>query len=61
MGHNNPSADQQLVEYAVDRVLDETNTRHLNGVHPVFGKVTKGLDIVEKIQKDDVMNSVRVA
>src|SRR5512145_929506 len=26
MGQTNPSADQQLVEYAVDRVLDETNT-----------------------------------
>jgi peptidyl-prolyl cis-trans isomerase B (cyclophilin B) len=42
-------------------VLDENNTRHLNGVHTVFGKVTKGLDVVQKIQKDDVMNSVRVA
>jgi len=26
MGQTNPSADQQLVEYVVDRVLDETNT-----------------------------------
>src|SRR6478752_1878294 len=42
-------------------VLDETNTRHLNGVHTVFGKVTKGIDVVQKIQKDDVMNSVRVS
>jgi len=42
-------------------VLDENNTRHLNGVHTVFGKVTTGLDIVKQIQKDDVMNSVRVA
>src|ERR1041385_9120801 len=39
-------------------VLDENNTRHLNGVHTVFGKVTKGIDVVQKIQKDDVMNSV---
>jgi peptidyl-prolyl cis-trans isomerase B (cyclophilin B) len=42
-------------------VLDENNTRHLNGVHTVFGKVTNGLDVVKQIQKDDVMNSVRVA
>src|SRR3954464_2312942 len=42
-------------------VLDENNTRHLNGVHTVFGKVTTGIDVVQKIQKDDVMNSVRVA
>jgi len=27
----------------------------------VFGKVTKGIDVVQKIQKDDVMNSVRVS
>jgi uncharacterized protein len=26
MGQTNPAADQRLVEYAVDRVLDETNT-----------------------------------
>ena len=42
-------------------VLDEANTRHLNGVHTVFGKVTKGIDIVQQIKPNDVMNSVRVA
>jgi len=42
-------------------VLSEDNTRHLNGVHTVFGKVTKGVDVVQTIQKDDVMNSVRVS
>jgi len=41
-------------------VLNERNTRHLNGVHTVFGKVTEGLDVVKKIQQNDVMNSVRV-
>src|SRR5579872_7045955 len=41
-------------------VLSEENTRHLNGVHTVFGKITKGLDVMKKIQKNDVMNSVRV-
>src|SRR5881275_3499100 len=33
-------------------VLDENNTRHLNGVHTVFGKITA---------PNDVMNSVRVS
>ena len=42
-------------------VLNEANTKHLNGVHTVFGKVTKGLDIVKKIEKNDVMTKVRVA
>ena len=42
-------------------VLSEANTRHLNGVHTVFGKITKGLDVMKKLQRNDVMNSVRVA
>lgn len=42
-------------------VLDAGNTRHLNGVHTVFGKVITGLEVVQQIEKDDVMNSVRVA
>ncbi len=41
-------------------VLSETNTRHLNGVHTVFGQITKGLDAMKKITQNDVMNSVRV-
>jgi peptidyl-prolyl cis-trans isomerase B (cyclophilin B) len=41
-------------------VLSEQNTRHLNGVHTVFGKITTGLDVMRQIKKDDVMNSVRV-
>ena len=42
-------------------VLSENSTRHLNGVHTVFGKITKGIEVMKKIQKNDVMNSVRVA
>jgi peptidyl-prolyl cis-trans isomerase B (cyclophilin B) len=42
-------------------VLDEGNTRHLNGVHTVFGKITDGLDVMKKIERNDVMNTVRVA
>ena len=42
-------------------VLSEDNTRHLNGVHTVFGKITGGLDVMKQIKKNDVMNKVRVA
>src|SRR5437763_8093539 len=42
-------------------VLSEDNTRHLNGVHTVFGKINKGLDVMKKLERNDVMNSVRVA
>ena len=41
-------------------VLSEQNTRHLNGVHTVFGKVTEGLDVMKQIKKDDAIKSVRV-
>ena len=34
---------------------------HLNGKHTVFGKVTKGLDVVDSIRQGDVMVSVKVA
>ena len=42
-------------------VLSETNTRHLNGVHTVFGQIKTGLDVMNKLEKNDVMTSVRVA
>jgi peptidyl-prolyl cis-trans isomerase B (cyclophilin B) len=42
-------------------VLSQDNTRHLNGVHTVFGKITKGIDVMKQITRNDVMNSVRVA
>jgi peptidyl-prolyl cis-trans isomerase B (cyclophilin B) len=41
-------------------VLSEANTRHLNGVHTVFGKIVKGLDFMKLIRQNDVMNTVRV-
>jgi peptidyl-prolyl cis-trans isomerase B (cyclophilin B) len=34
---------------------------HLNGKHTVFGKVTKGLDVVDAIRQGDVIVSVKVA
>jgi peptidyl-prolyl cis-trans isomerase B (cyclophilin B) len=42
-------------------VLSEQNTRHLNGVHTVFGKVTQGLDVVKSIRPNDTMSKVRVS
>jgi peptidyl-prolyl cis-trans isomerase B (cyclophilin B) len=42
-------------------VLSEDNTRHLNGVHTVFGKITKGIDVMKTITRNDVMNQVRVS
>jgi peptidyl-prolyl cis-trans isomerase B (cyclophilin B) len=41
-------------------VLNPDNCRHLNGVHTVFGKITKGLDVLPKIKQNDVMTSARV-
>ena len=42
-------------------VLSEANTRHLNGVHTVFGKVVEGLDVMQQIKPNDQMTTVRVA
>ena len=42
-------------------VLSEANTRHLNGVHTVFGQITKGLDVMQKIKQNDSMTKVRVS
>ncbi len=36
-------------------------TPHLNGKHTVFGKVTKGLDVVDAIQQGDTIATVKVA
>ena len=42
-------------------VLSEANTRHLNGVHTVFGQITQGLDVMRQIKANDVMTTVRVS
>jgi peptidyl-prolyl cis-trans isomerase B (cyclophilin B) len=41
-------------------VLSAESTKHLNGVHTVFGKVTGGSELIPKLQKNDVMTKVRV-
>ena len=42
-------------------VLSEANTRHLNGVHTVFGRITEGLDAMKKIKMNDRITKVRVS
>jgi peptidyl-prolyl cis-trans isomerase B (cyclophilin B) len=42
-------------------VLSEQNTRHLNGVHTVFGQIREGLDVLKTLRQNDIMNKVRVA
>jgi peptidyl-prolyl cis-trans isomerase B (cyclophilin B) len=42
-------------------VLSEQNTKHLNGVHTVFGKVVEGLDVVPKINQNDTVTKVKVS
>ena len=41
-------------------VLSEANTRHLNGVHTVFGKVTQGIEVVRQLARGDRMDRVTV-
>jgi len=41
-------------------VLDEGNTKHLNGKHTVFGQTIEGLDVVQQIQASDKMLKVEV-
>lgn len=42
-------------------VLSEASTRHLNGVHTVFGQVTEGLDVITRLQRGYVMEKVTVS
>jgi peptidyl-prolyl cis-trans isomerase B (cyclophilin B) len=41
-------------------VLNEQNTRHLNGVHTVFGRVTDGIEVVRTLDKGDRMEKLTV-
>jgi peptidyl-prolyl cis-trans isomerase B (cyclophilin B) len=34
---------------------------HLDGKHTVFGQVTRGMEVVKAIQKNDVITSIRVS
>ena len=39
-------------------VLNENNTRHLDGVHTVFGRVSEGLDVVNQLERGDRIDQV---
>jgi peptidyl-prolyl cis-trans isomerase B (cyclophilin B) len=41
--------------------LSESATKHLNGVHTVFGKVTQGMDAVRQIKANDTITKLRVS
>lgn len=40
--------------------LTHLATAHLNGKHSVFGKVTRGLEVVHALRRKDVIESIRV-
>ena len=41
-------------------VLSEANTRHLNGVHTVFGQVVDGLEVMKKLERGDKIEKLTV-
>ncbi len=41
-------------------VLDENNTKHLDGKHTVFGQTIQGFDVVQKIRQGDKMLKIEV-
>ncbi|HEV8362011.1 MAG TPA: peptidylprolyl isomerase [Gemmatimonadaceae bacterium] len=42
-------------------VLSESNTRHLDGVHTVFGRIVEGLDVLKQIKQNDELTEARVS
>jgi peptidyl-prolyl cis-trans isomerase B (cyclophilin B) len=42
-------------------VLSEQNTRHLDGVHTVFGRVVEGMDVVRTLDRGDRMEKLTLA
>jgi peptidyl-prolyl cis-trans isomerase B (cyclophilin B) len=41
-------------------VLSDANTRHLDGVHTVFGQIVEGLDVLPQIKQNDELTEARV-
>lgn len=42
-------------------VMDRKTTSHLDGVHTCFGKVTEGLEVIDKIKEGDKILEITVA
>jgi peptidyl-prolyl cis-trans isomerase B (cyclophilin B) len=42
-------------------VLSEQNAKHLDGVHTVFGRITKGLDVMKQIKANDSIVTAKVS
>jgi peptidyl-prolyl cis-trans isomerase B (cyclophilin B) len=41
-------------------VHDRQNTAHLDGVHTVFGKVVEGVDVIDQIRANDLIEKIVV-
>lgn len=41
-------------------IITTESQSHLNGRHTVFGRVIKGMDVVQKIEQGDIMESVNI-
>ena len=39
---------------------ERAGTKHLDGVHTCFGKITEGLDVLDEIRQGDVMEKVTI-
>jgi peptidyl-prolyl cis-trans isomerase B (cyclophilin B) len=39
---------------------NRSNTKHLDRVHTVFGKVTEGIEVLDTIQQGDTIRSIQV-
>ncbi len=42
-------------------VLSEQSAKHLDGVHTVFGRITKGLDVMKQIKQNDQILKANVS
>ncbi|MGQ0641101.1 MAG: peptidylprolyl isomerase [Gemmatimonadaceae bacterium] len=42
-------------------VLSEANTKHLDGVHTVFGQIVEGLEVLKQIKQNDELTEARVS
>ena len=41
-------------------IVTQKNQTHLNGLHTVFGKVVKGMDVVTNIEQGDTIENIEI-